>query len=115
MAVDKENLELTDVEDFRVFNAELYKDQYNEYKKKMPPFHELHKMRKSAGMASAEAETQSDALAFQGSMRIKEEGRLIQDIQGSGHHGPDYVGVASVRAGKGIKYNGQAPTLSHMV
>ena len=115
MSLDQENLEVLDVEDFRVFNTKLYETRYNQYKAKMPPFHDLHKMRKSAGMASAEAETQSTALAFQGSMRIKEEGRIIQEIQGSGHHGPDYVGVASVRAGKGIKYNGQAPTLSHMV
>jgi hypothetical protein len=72
-------------------------------------------MRKSAGQASAESETHTDSLAFQGSMRIKEGGRVLQDIQGSGHHGPDYVGIASVRAGKGIKYNGMAPALTHMV
>jgi hypothetical protein len=48
-------------------------------------------------------------------MRIKQPGRPIEEIQGSGHHGPDYVGVASVRAGKGIKYTGQAPALTHMV
>lgn len=36
-------------------------------------------------------------------MRIKKNGMLIQEIAGSGHHGPDYTGVASVRGGKGLK------------
>jgi hypothetical protein len=115
LPIDTENLQVMDVGEFRVFDKAIYKDQYNVYRALMPPFHELHKMRKTAGQASAEAETQSDSLAFQGSMRIKLESRVIQEIHGSGHHGPDYVGAASVRAGKGIKYSGQAPTLSHMV
>jgi hypothetical protein len=115
LSVDQENLHVVDVEEFRVFHKPLYKKQYNIYHRMMPPFQDNHRTRKSAGEASAESETQSTCLAFQGSMRVKECGKLIQEIQGSGHHGPDYVGVASVRAGKGIKYNGQAPTFSHMV
>lgn len=115
LPLDYDNIQVVDVQDFRVFNSPLYANSYSHYKGMMPAFQELHKMRKTAGQASAESETQTDSLAFQGSMRIKQKGRLIQEIQGSGHHGPDYVGVASVRAGKGIKYNGQAPTLSHMV
>ena len=115
LPLDNENLHVLDVRDFRVFGKDIYRDRYPRYKAMMPAFHELHKMRKSAGQATAEAETQTDSLAFQGSMRIKQDGRIIQDIQGSGHHGPDYVGVASVRAGKGIKYTGQAPALTHMV
>lgn len=27
----------------------------------------------------------------------------VQEISGSGHHGIDYVGVASVRSGKGMR------------
>ena len=115
LPLDYENLQVMDVEDFRVFNNPLYSNTYAEYREMMPSFHELHKMRKTAGQSSAEGETQTDSLAFQGSMRIKEQSRLIQDVQGSGHHGNDYVGVASIRAGKGIKYTGQAPTFSHMV
>ena len=115
LSVDQENLHVVDVDDFRVFHEKLYKKQYGVYRAMMPHFQDNHRTRKSAGEASAESETQSTCLAFQGSMRIKEGGKLIQEIQGSGHHGPDYVGVASVRAGKGIKYNGQAPTFSHMV
>ena len=30
------------------------------------------------------------------------KGVLINEVTGSGHHGKDYVGVASVRAGKGM-------------
>jgi hypothetical protein len=115
LSVDQENLHVVDVDDFRVFHEKLYKKQYGVYRAMMPHFQDNHRTRKSAGEASAESETQSTCLAFQGSMRIKEGGKLIQEIQGSGHHGPDYVGVASVRAGKGIKYTGQAPTFSHMV
>lgn len=36
-------------------------------------------------------------------MKIFEpDGRCINEVTGSGHHGKDYVGVASVRAGKGM-------------
>lgn len=115
LPLDYENLQVLDVEDFRVFNNPLYSHSYAGYRSMMPAFHELHKMRKSAGQASADSETHTDSLAFQGSMRVKQRGSILQDIQGSGHHGPDYVGVASVRAGKGIKYNGMAPALTHMV
>jgi hypothetical protein len=115
LPLDSDNIQVVDVGDFRVFNSELYTHSYSHYREIMPSFHELHKMRKTAGQSSAEAETQTDSLAFQGSMRIKQDGRVIQEIQGSGHHGSDYVGVASIRAGKGIKYTGQAPVFSHMV
>ena len=115
LPLDYDNLQVIDVDEFRVFNNELYVDPYNQYKAMMPSFHEMHMMRKSAGQSSAEAETHTDSLAFQGSMRIKEGGVVVQDIQGSGHHGPDYIGVASVRSGKGQKVSGQAPTLHRLI
>ena len=31
----------------------------------------------------------------------------IMDVKGSGHHGVDYVGVSSVRSGKGYKITGE--------
>jgi len=34
---------------------------------------------------------------------------------GCGHHGPDYVGAASVRSGKGMKYNSVAPRPVHVM
>jgi len=39
---------------------------------------------------------------------------VIKDIQGSGKHGPDFVGVASLRSGKGYKINTQ-PTLQRLI
>jgi hypothetical protein len=109
LPIDYDNVQTVDVEEFRVFNNPLYTRAYRDYQGMMPEFKTLHITRKTAGQGSADAETGTDCLAFQGSMRIK-EGGVIQEIQGSGHHGPDYVGVASVRAGKGQKVSGQAPT-----
>ena len=109
LPVDYDNVQTVDVEEFRVFNNQLYTRPYKDYQRMMPEFKTLHVTRKTAGQGSADAETGTDCLAFQGSMRIK-DGGVVQEIQGSGHHGPDYVGVASVRAGKGQKVSGQAPT-----
>jgi hypothetical protein len=115
LPVDYDNLQVIDVEEFRVFNNPLYSSSYTDYRNLMPHFHEMHMMRKTAGQSSADSETHTDSLAFQGSMRIKENGIIVQEIHGSGHHGPDYTGVASVRAGKGQKTAGQAPTLHRLI
>ena len=115
LAVDYDNVQTVDVEEFRVFNNELYSKAYAGYRGMMPEFKTMHQTRKTAGQSSADAETSTDCLAFQGSMRIKEGGVMIQEIQGSGHHGPDYVGIASVRAGKGQKVAGQAPAPYRLV
>jgi len=115
LPVDYDNVMTVDVEEFRVFNNELYSDAFKGYREMMPEFKTMHLTRKTAGQCSADAETSSDCLAFQGSMRIKESGMTVQDILGSGHHGPDYVGIASVRAGKGQKVAGQAPAPYRLV
>jgi hypothetical protein len=115
LPVDCENLQVISVDEFRVFNNELYHG-YKHYFDRMPSFSELHRMRKTAGQSSAEAETPGDSLAFQGTMRIKNRnGTVVQEIMGSGHHGADYIGAASVRAGKGTKSQAQAPSLYRMV
>ena len=70
----------------------------------MPDFTQLHVCNKSAGDCAQEnvASIQS-AIAFQGSMRVlNSSGQLVSEVQGCGHHGPDYVGVASKRNGKGM-------------
>lgn len=59
-----------------------------------------------------ENESTGNSLAFQGTVRIWKSNvgggnTLIADIKGSGHHGVDYVGVASVRSGKGYKVTGE--------
>ena len=115
MPIDIENLHIMDVDEFRVFNQAAYMPRYGLYKELMPPFQDLHKMRKTAGNATAENETQANSLAFQGSMRVKVGGQLLQEIHGSGHHGPDYVGVASLRMGKGTRVTTEAPRLTHLV
>ena len=63
-----------------------------------------------------ENEVSSEALAFQGTMRTlsAENGQLVAETLGSGHHGPDFIGVASLRAGKGYKINSQ-PTLNRTI
>lgn len=45
-------------------------------------------------------------LFVQGTMKIYPAAGVhapVQEISGSGHHGIDYVGVASVRSGKGMR------------
>jgi hypothetical protein len=91
--------------DFLVFYKFLY-PLYQVYRHLMPNFCDLHQSRKSASNSTQDDETQVDCLAFQGTMRKIVNGMMVQQIHGSGHHGPDFVGVASVRAGKGYKMNG---------
>jgi hypothetical protein len=113
---DFDNVHSISIDKFRVFNTDLYRNAYTLYKDKMPAFYELHQVRKTPGLAAVENEVSSDALAFQGTMRVlnAESGGVVQEVQGSGHHGPDFVGVASLRAGKGYKINSQ-PTMQRMV
>jgi hypothetical protein len=113
---DFENIHVVQTKQFRVFNNDLYAHKYEAYLGKMPDFFELHKIRKNAGMAAVENEVSSDALAFQGTMRVlhADTGSVIHEIQGSGHHGPDFIGCASLRAGKGYKINSQ-PTIQRLV
>eukprot|EP00961_Rhodomonas_salina_P178151 2402635-Rhodomonas_salina.4 len=73
---------------------------------------QTHLSSKPSGEASHEGITGANSgLLFQGSLRVlNEEGRMISEIHGSGHHGPDYVGVASKRNGKGMTTN-RPPTM----
>ena len=78
----------------------------------MPDFSRIHNP-KSAGNAAEDNETSCNCLAFQGTMKIHESNRnnaTVTDITGNGHHGIDFIGAASVRAGKGLMYgsNNQA-------
>jgi hypothetical protein len=114
-AADFDNVHVVEAEQFRVFNNPLYRNAYRPYQMKMPNFQELHSIRKNAGLAATENEASSEALAFQGTMRVLSgDGMVIDDVKGSGHHGPDFVGCASLRAGKGYKINSQ-PTIQRLV
>ena len=92
------------VDPSRVCNRPDYQTQYKNSFNLMPDFSKMHNT-KHAGAASEENETQACALAFQGTMKILGDaaGSVSHEITGSGHHGNDYVGVASVRSGKGMR------------
>jgi hypothetical protein len=108
-SVDPEALYAVSDPEWRVFNRPIYREQYRGYLQRMPDFSYFHQTRKLPGYASVEAETTQNALAFQGSMRII-NGLAREEIHGSGHHGPDYNGVAMLRSGKGTRPIMGAPT-----
>jgi len=113
LTVDYDNVHVTDVRNMRVFNKDIYLP-YKNYFDLMPDFSSLHRIRKPAGASASENETFFDSLAFQGTMKILQDGREVEMVQGSGHHGPDYVGAASIRSGKGYKITGQ-PSMQRLV
>jgi len=113
LAADPNNVHVLNFKDMRVFNNQLY-SAYRHYFKTMPDFSALHAIRKPAGASTVENETFCDSLAFQGTMNVLEDGKMVDQILGSGHHGPDYIGVSSIRSGKGYKIGGQ-PNLNRLV
>lgn len=108
---DPESAYVLQDENMRVFNHDIYREQYRAYHDRMPDFSYFHSVRKPPGQASMDMETSQNALAFCGSYRVKTvpDNNVIIDTMSSGHHGPDYVGVASVRAGKGLRMDNKAP------
>ncbi len=113
-SVDPEALYAVSENEWRVFNRTPYREQYRAYLQRMPDFSYFHQTRKLPGYASVEAESTQTSLAFQGSMRIV-NGLVKEEIHGSGHHGPDYVGVAMQRAGKGTRPIISAPTPMRLI
>ncbi len=118
--LDPDNVERVYDERMRVF-SQLYNSQsnvdkvnrerYNRYYNKMPKFTYQHATKKTAGQAVAENEAVTNALAFQGTMVVRRAGGgVLMDVKGSGHHGVDYIGAASVRSGKGYKITGERIT-----
>jgi hypothetical protein len=67
----------------------------------------------SAGHLAYQNETDPYMYSFQGHMATILDGHR-EEIQGSGHLGPNFVGVASVREGRGMMPRGM-PTLAHLV
>ena len=116
LPMDYENIQVIPVDEFRVFHKQPYFEQYAAYRKLMPDFKTLHATRKPAGQSSVDQETPTDSLAFQGTMRVAgKTGMRTSEVLGSGHHGVDYVGVSTVREGKGMKVATTAPTPYRMV
>lgn len=118
--LDPDNVERVYDERMRVF-GQLYNnknlvdpvnsERYKRYYDKMPKFTYQHATKKTAGQAVADNESVTNALAFQGTMVVRRAGGgVLMDVKGSGHHGVDYVGAASVRSGKGYKISGERIT-----
>ena len=117
LSPDPESIYIVQNEQMRVFNSDIYREQYRMYLQRMPDFSYFHQVRKPPGNASIDMETTQNALAFQGTFRIKrtDSPGSAEETLGSGHHGPDYVGVAMLRAGKGVKPEAKAPSLYRMI
>ena len=67
----------------------------------------------AAGHLAYQNETDPYMFSFHGHMTTILDGQR-EETQGSGHLGPNFVGVASVREGRGMMPRGQ-PTLAHLV
>jgi hypothetical protein len=65
------------------------------------------------GVLSSSNETDPYIFSFHGHMAAILDGQR-EETQGSGHLGPNFVGVASVREGRGMLPRGM-PTLAHLV
>jgi hypothetical protein len=117
MGIDPDSMYTISDKDWRVFNRPEYREQYRSYLHRMPDFTYYHQTRKLPGYASVDLETTQNALAFQGTMRIIRQGNGMrnEEIMGSGHHGPDYVGVSGIRAGKGMRPITGAPTAMRLL
>ena len=102
-----ENQMKINTKEFEVFDPTVYREYHEVYFPMMPDFSDIHQVRKCACESAIDNEAQSDVLAFQGT--IKSSGGILLGnnvVNGSGHHGVDFVGAASVRSGKGYKITG---------
>ena len=70
----------------------------------LPDLSTVH-IRKPAGHAANENETSVNSIAFKGTYRVYEGNNKtpVSSNNGCGHHGTDYVGVASARSSKGVR------------
>ena len=69
-----------------------------------------------AGEMCLSNEASQNLLAFEGTMRTYNvDGRMVHETHGSGHLGPSYVGVASVREGRGVQNANAAPTMHRLI
>jgi hypothetical protein len=69
-----------------------------------PNFEMLHKTRKAAGDNAKDSVTEVTSVAFQGTIYVDRNGNGgWEHTRGAGHLGDSYVGVASVREGKGFR------------
>lgn len=91
---------------------------YDVYRKKLgvENWTSLAQTARTAGENCITNEAESRLMAFEGTMKAyNETGQLIDDIRGSGHLGPSYPGIASVREGRGINNTAQAPMMGRLI
>lgn len=112
MCIDPDNIYNVIKPEMRVFRN--YENEYLRYLRTLPDFRQLHVMRKVAGQQSIENETNQCALSFHGQLEIVDENGYKEEIQGTGHLGPSFPGVASIREGKGYRPTG-VPQLQRLV
>jgi hypothetical protein len=106
--IDPENINSIYDERMQIFKQPGWKERYREYASNpnFPDFSTLHATRKTAGANSNDSVTEATSVAFQGTISICDETGNWEHTRGAGHLGESYVGVASVREGKGYKQDG---------
>jgi len=103
---------LPNMHEHMVFNAvhnprvctQATADRWSQYmvKLEMTQWSNADQSNRPAGESCVANESTSTPMAFQGSMRVMQGGALVEDVKGSGHLGHSYVGIASVREGRGV-------------
>lgn len=115
LTIDPDNLYSVIKQEMRVFQKPEYRSSYHRYLSLLPNFNQLHVIRKVAGQQTVQNETNVCALSFQGDVQENSPGgNIVKKTVGSGHLGHSFVGVASVREGKGLRPVGQ-PALTRMI
>ena len=116
---------LPDIEDHIVFNNQKnpalctpeVQKKYERYMNKleMTQWASTDSLNRAAGEACIANESSSSPLAFQGSMRRISQSGAVTETHGSGHLGHSYVGMASVREGRGIQNTAMQPIMHRMI
>ena len=85
-------------------------------KLKVPNWTSLAQTARSAGENCISNEAESRLMAFEGTMKTyNSSGQLVDDLRGSGHLGPSYPGVASIREGRGINNTAAPPIMGRLI
>jgi len=116
---------LPNMHEHMVFNSEKYprhcmpamQECFTQYmvKMEMTQWANVDQLNQPAGESCVANELTSTPMAFQGSMRVLQNGVLIEDIKGSGHLGHSYVGIVSVGEGRGVLNPAAQHTMMRMV
>lgn len=116
---------VTNLQDNMVFNAAVcpkhcdaqIQAKYEQYMSRleMHQWASIDQNSRPAGECCVGNETSSSMLAFQGTMKVYKDGREMEHTQGSGHLGPSFVGVASVREGRGLQNSNGLPSMVRQI